>query len=47
MGVKGKVPIKWMSPESIHDGYYDQKTDVVIYANTCGCTIDRQTYQIL
>ena len=23
------VPIKWMSPESIHDKYYDEKTDVV------------------
>ena len=27
MGQKGKVPIKWMSSESIHDRYYDQKTD--------------------
>ena len=23
------VPIKWMPPESIHDKYYDEKTDVV------------------
>ena len=29
MGHKAKVPIKWMPPESIHDRYYDQKTDVV------------------
>ena len=29
MGHNAKVPIKWMPPESIHDGYYDQKTDVV------------------
>ena len=29
--IKGKtrVPIKWMSPESIHDKYYDEKPDVV------------------
>ena len=29
MGQKAKVPIKWMPPESIHDRYYNQKTDVV------------------
>jgi len=29
MGRKSKIPIKWMPPESIHDRYYDQKTDVV------------------
>lgn len=28
-GHKTKVPIKWMPPESIHDRYYDEKTDVV------------------
>ena len=31
MGQKGKIPIKWMPTESIHDRYYDQKTDVVMY----------------
>ena len=29
MGHKAKIPIKWMPPESIHDRYYNQKTDVV------------------
>ena len=29
MGHNAKVPIKWMPPESIHDRYYDEKTDVV------------------
>ena len=29
MGQKAKIPIKWMPLESIHDGYYNQKTDVV------------------
>lgn len=29
MGHKAKVPIKWMPPESIHDRYYDLKSDVV------------------
>ena len=29
MGHNTKVPIKWMPPESIHDRYYDHKTDVV------------------
>ena len=29
MGHKSRVPIKWMPPESIHDRYYDHKTDVV------------------
>ena len=35
MGHKSKVPIKWMSPESIHDRYYDQKTDVVCVCCVC------------
>ena len=25
----GKVPIKWMSPENLHDGISNEKTDVV------------------
>jgi len=29
LGHTAKVPIKWMPPESIHDKYYNQKTDVV------------------
>ena len=29
MGRNIKIPIKWMPPESIHDQYYDQKSDVV------------------
>ena len=35
MGHKAKVPIKWMPPESIHDRYYNQQTDVVcnVYAH--------------
>jgi serine/threonine protein kinase len=30
MGLKAvKLPVKWMSPESLNDGLYDEKTDVV------------------
>ena len=25
-----KLPIKWLAPESIHDGIFSEKTDVVI-----------------
>lgn len=27
------LPIRWMAPESIKDGYYDMKTDVVSFIN--------------
>ena len=40
MGHKAKIPIKWMPPESIHDRYYNQQTDVV--CNVCtnlACTL--------
>ena len=26
---KASVPIKWMPPESLYDGYFNQMTDVV------------------
>ena len=26
---KAAVPIKWMPPESLYDGYYNEMTDVV------------------
>ena len=26
---KSKLPVKWMSPEAIHDGISNEKTDVV------------------
>ena len=29
---RAKVPIKWMALESIHDGIFNEKTDVVSYA---------------
>ena len=32
-----KLPVKWMAIESINDGIFSQKTDVVIHA-TCNCT---------
>ena len=28
-GTEGKVPIRWMAPESIEDNIYNEKTDVV------------------
>lgn len=27
------LPIRWMAPESIKDGYYDMRTDVVSFIN--------------
>ena len=34
-----KLPVKWMSLESLLDGYFDEKTDVVcfvcVYSGTC------------
>lgn len=41
----GRIPVKWMAPESLHDGISDEKTDVVsslIIINTiakCACSI--------
>ena len=26
---RGALPVKWMSPESLLDNYFDEKTDVV------------------
>ena len=28
-GTEGRVPIRWMAPESIEDNIYNEKTDVV------------------
>ena len=28
-----KIPVKWMAPESLHDGISNEKTDVVIQKN--------------
>lgn len=27
-----KLPVKWISPESLHDGIFAEKTDVVCYS---------------
>ncbi|XP_065910186.1 hepatocyte growth factor receptor-like isoform X3 [Dysidea avara] len=35
LGHTAKVPVKWMPPESIHDRYYDQKTDVWSFGVVC------------
>ena len=29
------LPVKWMSLESLMDGYFDEKTDVVSYLSKC------------
>ena len=30
---KAKVPIKWMAIESVHDGVFNEKTDVVSFTD--------------
>ena len=36
---KAAVPIKWMSPESLYDGYFNQKTDVVCISEFDTCLL--------
>ena len=34
-----KIPVKWMAPESLHDGISNEKTDVVIQKNNVPHTV--------
>ena len=31
---KAKLPVKWMPPETLHDGISNEKTDVVRYTHS-------------
>jgi len=40
-----RLPLKWMSPESMTDGFFSEKTDVVSVHGVI--TVTSQTYQFL
>ena len=40
------LPVKWMSPESLLDGYFDEKSDVVCFIYSCLCIFSASIYVV-